>query len=150
MEMAIASPQSPDIGNRGKWIGHGAKFNRKKEEAIAALLSQRNVEEAARAVGVGVKTLQRWLKLPEFAAVDREARRAAYAQSIARLQQASAVVVSTLLKVMVDPATPPAVKVRAVDSSLDHALKGSEIEDLEVRLTELERTVSSKNARMRR
>ena len=29
--------------------GHGAKFGRKKEEAIAALLTQRNVEEAARA-----------------------------------------------------------------------------------------------------
>jgi len=28
--------------------GHGSKFGRKKEEAIAALLTQRNIEEAAR------------------------------------------------------------------------------------------------------
>ena len=28
--------------------GHGTKFGRKKEEAIAALLTQRNIEEAAR------------------------------------------------------------------------------------------------------
>jgi hypothetical protein len=33
-------------------LGHGAKFGRKKEEAIAALLSQRNIEEAARAINV--------------------------------------------------------------------------------------------------
>jgi hypothetical protein len=33
-------------------IGHGAKFGRKKEEAVAALLTHRTVEDAAGAVGV--------------------------------------------------------------------------------------------------
>ena len=80
-------------------VGHGAKFDRKKEEAIAALLSQRNVEEAARAVGITANTLLRWQKVPEFATAYRRARPAACAQSTARLQQVSAVVVSTLLKV---------------------------------------------------
>jgi transposase-like protein len=46
--------------------GHGAKFGRKKEEAIAALLLQRNVEEAARSNGVNPNTLLRWLKIPDF------------------------------------------------------------------------------------
>jgi transposase-like protein len=41
--------------------GHGAKFERKKKEAIAALLTQRNVDEAARAVGIDPNTLLRWL-----------------------------------------------------------------------------------------
>ena len=45
--------------------GHGAKFGRKKEETIVALLTQRNVEEAARAVDISTKTLLRWLKVPE-------------------------------------------------------------------------------------
>jgi hypothetical protein len=31
--------------------GHGAKFGRKKEEAIAALLSSKSIEDAARAIG---------------------------------------------------------------------------------------------------
>ena len=52
--------------------GHGEKFGRKKEEAIAALLTQRNIEEAARTAGIGTRTLLRWLKIPEFAAVSRE------------------------------------------------------------------------------
>jgi hypothetical protein len=30
--------------------GHGAKFGRKQEQAVAALLSQRSIEEAARAI----------------------------------------------------------------------------------------------------
>jgi isopentenyl diphosphate isomerase/L-lactate dehydrogenase-like FMN-dependent dehydrogenase len=70
-------------------IGHGAKFGRKKEQAIAALLSQRTTEDAARTIGVGPATLLRWLKEKEFDAAYRAARRAAFSQSIARLQQAS-------------------------------------------------------------
>jgi len=42
--------------------GHGAKFGRKKEAAIAALLTAKNYEEAARATGIGLKTLKRWLR----------------------------------------------------------------------------------------
>ena len=37
--------------------GHGTQFARKQEEAIAALLTQRNIDEAARAVGIAPNTL---------------------------------------------------------------------------------------------
>ena len=121
--------------------GHGAKFGRKWEEAIAALLTQRNTEDAARAVGIGVSTLLRWMKEPEFEAGYREARRLAFGQSVARLQQASSAAVSTLLKVMVDTASPPATRIRAADSVLAHASKAIEIEDIAARLTDLERNV---------
>jgi hypothetical protein len=47
--------------------------------------------------------------------------------------------VSTLLKIMVDPASPPSVRVRAADSVLDHSNKAIEIEDIEHRVAELER-----------
>ena len=119
--------------------GHGAKLGRKQEEAIAALLSQRSIEDAARACGVGARTLIRWLKLPEFSVAYREARRATFSQSIARLQQATSAAVSTLLKVMVDPSTPASTRVRAADSVLDHSAKAIEIEDIEARVAELER-----------
>ena len=119
--------------------GHGSKFGRKKEEAIAALLTQRNIEEAAKAIGVAPNTLIRWLKLPEFAAAYREARRAAFLQSIARLQQATSAAAATLMKVMVDPASPASTRVRAADSIFNHAAKAIEIEDIEARVAELER-----------
>jgi hypothetical protein len=123
--------------------GHGAKFSRKMEEAVAALLTQRNQEEAARAVGIGTATLLRWQKEPEFQAAYRAARRAAHAQSVARLQQATSAAVSTLLKVMVDPSTPPSTKVRAADSVLDHSAKAIEIEDIEARVSDLERAAEA-------
>src|ERR1700682_441822 len=124
-------------------IGHGTKFKRKLEEAVAAMLTQRNVEEAARSVGISTATLMRWQKEPEFQQAYRAARRAAHGQSIARLQQATSAAVSTLLKVMVDASTPASTKVRAADSVLNHSAKSIEIEDIEVRVAELERAAEA-------
>jgi uncharacterized protein YbjT (DUF2867 family) len=123
--------------------GHGSKFGRKKEEAIVALLSHRNTEEAARAVGIGPATLLRWLQIPEFQAAFREAKWAAYSQTIGRLHQMSSAAVSVLGKVMVDPVTPPATKVRAADRILNHTIKAIETENLEARLSELERATEA-------
>jgi hypothetical protein len=129
-------------------IGHGAKFGRKKEEAIAALMVQQNTEEAARAVGIAPKTLLRWLQIPEFQTALRDAKLAAFSQTTGRLHQMSSTAVSILGKVMVDPATPPATKIRAADSILNHTIKTIETENLEVRLSELERaTEASGNKR---
>ena len=78
--------------------GHGAKFGRKQEEAIAALLIQRNVDEAARSIGVAANTLLKWMKLSEVQKAYRDARRAAFVQSVARLQQGTSAAATTLLK----------------------------------------------------
>jgi hypothetical protein len=122
-------------------VGHGEKFGRKKEEAIAALLSQRSVEDAARVAGIGVNTLLRWLQIPEFQAAYRQARREVFGQATARLQQASGAAVSTLLKVMVDQNAPASTKVRAADCVLDRAGKAIENEDMEARVAALERAL---------
>jgi hypothetical protein len=122
--------------------GHGTKFNRKMEVAVAALLTQKNQEEAARVAGISLATLVRWQRLPEFKKAFREARRAVHGQAIARLQQATSAAVSTLLKVMVDPATPASTRVRAADSVLNHSAKSIELEDIEARVAELESAVA--------
>jgi hypothetical protein len=104
--------------------GHGAKFGRKKEDAIVALLTHRTIEEAARAVNVSTKTLLRWQKEPEFDAAYRAAKRAAFGQSIARLHHLSSAAVSTLGKIMLDSAAPPSTRVRAADQHLGSHGKG--------------------------
>ena len=118
--------------------GHGSKFGRKKEEAIAALLTQRNIEEAARSIGVAPNTLLKWLKQPEFETAYRNARKAAYRQAVARLQQGTSAAATTLLKTLLDPGTPASVKVRAAEAIFNHAAKAIEIEDIDARLTALE------------
>jgi hypothetical protein len=119
-------------------VGHGAKFGRKKEAAIAALLTSRNVEEAAKTIGVGTNTLLRWLEIPEFKKAYLGARRKAVSQAIARVQQTTGPAVSTLQKLMVDPKTSDAVKARIAVAILALSIKGVETEDFEVRLLDLE------------
>src|SRR5579871_2990960 len=123
--------------------GNDAKFGHKQEVAIVALLSHRSIEEAARAVPIAAKTLIRWMKEPEFDAAYRKARRLAYGQSIARLQQASSAAATTLLRIMADPNAPPSCRLRAADSVLSHASKAIEIEDIDARVSELERAAEA-------
>ena len=126
--------------------GHGSKLGRKLEQAVAALLTARNNEEAAKAIGVSPKTLLRWQKLPEFERAYREARMSAFRQSTARLQQASSPAVTRLLKIMVDPAAPLAVKARCAYYILDQTKKTIETEEIETRVTELERAAETQKS----
>jgi hypothetical protein len=126
-----------------KWqpmAGSSSNLTAKQEQAILALLTQPNIEQAARTADVSIRTLHRWLKDSDFDAAYREARRVAFRQSVARLQHGSSAAVSTLLKVMLELSTPPSTKVRAADSVLNHAAKAIELEDLEARISDLERS----------
>jgi hypothetical protein len=121
--------------------GHGQKFNRKKEQAVAPLLTQPNIDLAARSVGISPNTLLNWMKVPEFDAAYRAAKRASYGQAIARLQQAMPLAVQTMLKVLVDPNTPASVRVRAAEVIANHSHKAIE-EDVEARVAALEEAAS--------
>ena len=84
------------------------------------------------------------MKLPEFDAAYREARRKAFGESIARLQQGSSAAATTLLKLLIEPGTPASVRARVADSIFHQATKAIEIEDLEARLSALEVANSQK------
>ena len=126
-------------------VGHGQKLARKQEAAIAALLSQRTVEDAARVAGIGTRTLFRWLELSEFREAYLQARRQAFGQATARLQQATGAAVSVLLSLMLDGKAPAASRVRAAHCVLDMAAKALELEDIEMRLRHLEEAQGEKS-----
>jgi transposase-like protein len=126
--------------------GHGSKFSRKKEVAIAALISHRTVEEAARAVGIGHNTLLRWMKMPDFKSQYLSARAATLSQTIARVQQASQPAATTILRLMADPKESGSVRLRAAVCVLDIS-RLSDWEALEVRVGELERSVENQKKR---
>jgi hypothetical protein len=83
------------------------------------------------------------LKLPEFNVACREARRAAFGQSVARLQQASSAAATTLVKVMLDTAAPPPTRVRAAECIMNHAIKAIEVEDIGARVSALEEATAN-------
>jgi hypothetical protein len=121
--------------NKPRGRGRESRMDR----AILALLEHTTIEKAAAASGISSVTLWRWSQQEEFQARLRLARRQAYSQSVARLQQASSAAVTALLRVMTDQAAPAASRVRAADSVLNHAAGALELEDLDVRLAKLER-----------
>jgi len=130
-----------------KMAANGSKLTAKQEAAILALMTNQGVDNAARAIGIGPRTLYRWLNEPAFDKAYRQARRAAFGQGTARLQQASGAAVTSVLKIMVDPNAPASTRLRAADLVLTHGSKAIELEDIEVRLTEVERSVEASKQR---
>ena len=121
--------------------GHGSKFEQKKDAAIVALLTQRNHEEAARVTGIDLKTLKRWLRLPEFLEEYRRVRWEVAEQGYARAQQNTGVAASVLLKLMADCATPASSRIRAALGIFDISREGLDL-DMETRVSALELVVA--------
>jgi hypothetical protein len=116
----------------------GAKFGRKKEAAILALLTEGTIEKAAQAAGISCRTLYRWLQMAEFRAAFHQAKREAFSQSTTRLQRGSVAMATVLLKVASDPDAPLSIRVHAADRALTHAGRGTEMEARESRAQEAE------------
>ncbi len=116
----------------------------RQHRVVLALLQHGTIREAAHACGVGEATVFRWLKDTMFANAYREARRQAVSQAIASLQQKAVEAVATLQQIVRDESVVPSARLAAARTILDLALKGVELDDLEVRLEELERRVRSR------
>ena len=118
---------------------HG--ISRKQDTAIGALLSKPIISAAAESVGVGESTLRRWLKDGDFLTAYRAVRREAVSQAVDHLQGACSVAVLALTDVAQDVNCPAGARVSAARTVLELALKGVELEDLAVRVEELESQV---------
>ena len=105
------------------------KFGRKKEEAIAALLSHESIEDAARCG---------WSEYQYAAAMAADYRefktrvsqgpaRGGPAKRWRRLQQAMGAAGVTILKLMTDVNVPAAVRLRAAECVFDCGIKGIEV-----------------------
>ena len=118
--------------------GHGEKLSRKKEVAIAALISEPTILQAARIAEVSEASLWRWLKLPEFAEEYRQAKGTVIKHAISRLQLASEEAVSVLREIMKDSESPASTRVNATKAIIDLSLRAFETEELETRIIKLE------------
>ena len=118
------------------------RISRKQDTAIGALLSRPTISAAAESVGIGESTLRRWLKDRDFLAAYRAARREAVSQAVGHLQGACSVAVVALTDISQDVNSPASARVSAARTVLELALKGVELEDLAVRVEELELRVT--------
>ena len=110
----------------------------KWDPAILAMLQHATREEAAQAAGINPATLYRWQKDPRFQQALLEARREVFGQAMGRLQQAAKVAVDTLIGIMTDPEAAASGRVQASKCVLDQSRKSLELDDMKIRLAELE------------
>lgn len=118
--------------------GHGAKMGRKTEAAIGALLASSSIGQAAKACGVGERTIRDWMRRPDFREAYDQARRQVLDQVLAHLQASSGEALDTLLAVCRDRDARPAARVAAARAVLDLAVKVRAEEDFDARLRALE------------
>ena len=117
--------------------GHGQKLTRKQEALVAALLTEPTHAAAAATAGVSEATLHRWLRLPEFQAAYRRARRQLVESAVGRIQAATGQAVDALVAVakhgkpgervraaVARAGTKDGDRVRAAIALLDHAFHG--------------------------
>ena len=115
-----------------------SKLTPKQETAVLALLAEPTIAEAARSACVSQRSLHRWLSDPQFEGVYRLARRRAFGQAVAQLQQTATLAVQTLRTLLTQDNTPAHVRVSAARNVLTFAREGIEFEDFDARLTALE------------
>ena len=116
------------------------RLSHRAEQVILALLEHGTQEKAAAAAGISTVTLWRLQRKPKFRRALLEARSEAFSQAIGRLQHSSSAAVATLLRVMCDATAPAASRVRAAQCVLEGAARGLGLQDLEIRLRELEKS----------
>jgi hypothetical protein len=120
-------------------LAGGDKFNHKWELAIVGLLTKNDLQGAAAHAGVSVNTLLRWLQQDEFQNSYKQAKQQTLKQAVGQLQSAAGEAVQVLRDVAGDDTVSPSARVSAARTILDGAIKVTELQDLEERLTELEK-----------
>jgi hypothetical protein len=122
--------------------GHGSRLGAKQEQAIAALLTEPSggLEGAAQKAGVPLRTLKRWLTLPDFLAAYREARRQVVELAVTALQQTCARAVGTLTRNL--ECGNPAAENTAAKLILENALRAIELLDMQTDIENLKRQLS--------
>jgi hypothetical protein len=109
----------------------------RRELALAALIAGQTRAEAAEAVGISKRTLERWAADPTFKAELAEGRRAAYADALGVLKGRALAAVETLGALL--KSRNEAIRKQAATELLSFALKAHETGELEERMAAIER-----------
>jgi transposase-like protein len=114
-----------------------ASITPKQEHLLAALMAGSTVADAASRCNVNESTAYRWLKNETFQSTYQAARRAAFNETLLELMSGTAKALKVLRDAM-DNGESYAVRVRAAQIWIEHALQLHKMEDLDERLSRLE------------
>ena len=127
---------SPAVTNGRTRGGQAGKRERLEDRALAALLSEPTIVQAAATAGLSESTLLRWLAEPAFRARFREARRQVVEQAISSLQRATVEAVEALRRNLACGV--PSAEISAAKAIVEQAIRAVELIDLAERVEQLE------------
>jgi hypothetical protein len=114
----------------------GPRLSRTQEKAIAALLAEGTIQNAAARAKISLRTLTFWLKQPDFAAAYRAARQQVVEAAIGTLQAATSQAVDCLIRNL--SCGRPGAEIAAAHHLLEKSLQAVEQFDVLSRLEALE------------
>jgi hypothetical protein len=117
--------------------GHGEKRSRHEARAIAALLEQPTIGQAAAAAGISERTLRTWMSEPDFHAKLAEARSSLLSAALARLSSLASAAVGVLEKHLDCDEAGPAL--RAAQLVLQHNVSGAALLGFATQLSRIEK-----------
>lgn len=123
-------------------MGGLTKFKRRHAQAIASLLTEPTLREAAERCGVGERTLRRWMRNEAFARRYRQARTQQLEATMNLLRQAGSQAVSTLVSIATNDKALDGARVTAARAIIELGIRSAETREFEERLSELEAEVA--------
>jgi transposase-like protein len=122
---------------RAPMTGHGAKFPRRKEQAIAALLVNRSIPEAASTADIGTQTLYTWMRQPGFIVEYAAAAGVVFGPAMRLVQHHVGDAVTVIRNLAVDPTIPEETRLQA-SLYIAEEMKAQLMDDLGERMAEME------------
>ena len=142
--MAVSKPVGKDgQGDRRQDMAENGVLSPRQQRAISALLASKTVSGAAKAAGVGERTIYTWLRDPGFRAALSVAEGDLLDAAVRRLLGLQAAALDTLEQVLGDTEASQAVRLRAAQTVLELTLKMREQRDTEQRLSALEQAAGA-------
>ena len=122
-----------------------AQLSAQQQQAIRALLTTKNVAEAAKKTRVSLRTLWRWLGDPMFRVHLASAEADMLDAGTRRLLQLQDEAIETVQAIMQDRELGANVRLRAAQTGVDTLLKLRELRNIEQRLVALEMAHASES-----
>ncbi len=119
--------------------GTGQNLTRNQLKAIPLILEARSITEGVKKAGISKSTFYEWLKAPEFKTEFVRQRQELVGLALHELKTSTSEAVSVLRGLL--KAEGESVRLRTAQAILENVLKSIEIENLEKRVEELERSI---------
>lgn len=114
----------------------------KQQKAIECLLAEPTTKDAAKAAGISEATIHRWLREEPFKAAYEAALKTSFETAIKSLQSLTSEAMKALRAILTDTTVTPAVRISAVRTTLEFAIKVRDQEEVLTRLQYVEEQIA--------